>query len=409
LVRIALDTCIPNLNSPVDIFQDPKQKRLLLRRGAPITDKAKELLLKNNIDFLDFHLPFEEKKPPPYTFSEKTEIALFRFLKKTFQAFKEDSIAEPFDIRKEAYDIIAQAHDEFQKLYNLEHPMGDSEPKRHLRSIFHYRTLGSIEDYLYEHAKNTALLCVVMGFDYFNESKQLLADIHKTSVAAMFADIGMLKLPARLVKAEQIEPEDWEKIHTHVEISANFVEKLFRQKNFVTAQVVSQHHERLDLSGYPNRVPPSEMAPYTHLLAVADSYLSMISKRYFRPAKNPLQSLLDLNHAAGKQYEKRAIRCLNYHIAPYPVGSVANFAGKRMVQVLDLIQVPISFDVVPVYGKNVKEQIFNRPNHIKAFTADAQKAPGKAISIEGHLAKLGIPLDCFDLVEMYGYVNSSNT
>ncbi|MDX9754100.1 MAG: HD domain-containing protein [bacterium] len=406
MVRIALDACVSDLVSPTDIYQNTDSKRLLVRKGVPLTKKTLELLQRNDIQFLDFPLPFENETPPPYTFEEETELALFRLAHQTFLAFKNSSVKNPLDIRKEAYEILGQAFKEFQRFVALEEPVGEITPKRHPRSVLHLRTIGSVEDYLYEHAKNVALACVAMGFDFFKGSKQLLSEIHKVAVAGLFADIGMMRIPLRILKAEKLEEADWKKIHEHPVHSAEFVESLFRQKEFITAKIVLQHHERMDRSGYPNGSGPIDQSPHAHLLAVIDSYCGLVSKRYFRTAKNPIEGLLSINQAVGKQYDKLAVRCLNYRIAPYPIGTVANFAGMRLVQVQDLKNLAIGVEVVPVYTPVMKNQLYNLPNHIRAFSVEANSPLKKAVPVEGHLDKMGIPLDSFDLVKLYGFTKS---
>ena len=409
MVRISLDACIPDLESPANIYQDEERKRLLIRKGLPLTEKSKQLLLSHNVRFIDFPLPFEEDTPPPYTFSEDIEAALFRLAQQTFVAFKENSISDPLEIRKKAYDIFTEAAKEFQSHIAQENPVGTLNPKRQLASIVHLRTIGAIEDYLYEHAKNVSLLCLVLGFDYFKEVKQLLPELHKVAIAGLFADIGMMRISKRILSKEKLENEDWLKIKIHPEVSALFVESLYRQKDFVSIKAVLQHHERLDRSGYPKGLAPCDQTPYTFILAVADSYCSMVNKRYFRSAKNPLDALISLNESAETCYDKKAIRCLNYRIAPYPIGTVANFAGQQLIQVVDLKNISIGMDNVPIYSLSKKQEILNLPHHVKTFDPKPGEASlYTAIPIDNHLDKMGIPLDCFDLLKTYGFVNQTD-
>ena len=121
-----------------------------------------------------------------------------------------------------------------------------------------------------------------------------------------------------------------------------------------------------------------DLTPYTFILAVADSYCSMVNKRYYRSAKNPIEALISLNELAGKQYDPKAIRCLNYRIAPYPVGTVANFAGQKLVQVVDLKNISIGMEDIPIYSSSNKNNILNLPNHIRAFIPVPDDTPKKA-------------------------------
>lgn len=391
--------------SPADIYAGDNKNRLLAKKGTPLTGRVKEILVQHRINYLDFPLPHETENPPPYTFSEETEAALFRLVRKTFQEFKKDAIANPLDIRKEAYDILEQAFKEFRLLTRMENPTDDTLQRRSLHSILHLRTVGGLEDYLFEHAKNVSLLSSVLAYDYFRESKHRLAEIHKVGVAALFADIGMMKIPSRILqKNEPLTDNDLEIIQKHPEISARFMETLFHQKDFAAIRVARHHHERCDGSGYPGHLQSQELDPYTLLLNVADSYESMVSKRYFRPAKNPIEAIYELNERAGCSYDEKAMKCLNFRIAPYPIGSVSHFSGDRLVQVMELDNIPLDFENVQIIQKESQDIPYNVPKAVRAFHPDSPLSKLKTVSIQGHLNKMEIPVDTFDLLVLYHFM-----
>ncbi len=408
MVRILLDMCVPDLKSPADIYADEKKQRLLFRKGVPLTAKKKSLLEQNKVEYLEFPLPFETTDPPPYTFSSETEGTIFRLIQETYVAFKKGSVKDPYEIRKQAYELIAQAYEEFQAYYRTEHPVTDADPKRNLRAVVHLRTVGALEDYLYEHAKNVCLTSVALGFDYFEELKQLLAELHKVGVAGMFADIGMMKVPPRILKKDsELSSEEMEKVQTHCEKSAEFVATLFRQKDFVTTQIVLQHHERGQRKGYPKNLLLPQMEPHARLLALVDSYQSMISKRYFRQAQKPIDAVLQLNKESGRSYEERAIRALNFRIAPHPIGSVAQFAGKKLVQVLELTNIPTEFEKTRLVPAGNKSKMYNMPKTVRPFLKDRPLDSVPRVSITDHWEKIGKIVDTYDLLALYGYVRQS--
>ncbi len=404
MVRVLLDLCVPDLENPANIYLDENKKRLLLKKGVPLTERTKALLAQNKIKYLEFPLPFERTTYLPYTFSAEIESALFRLVRSTHLGFKENSTTEPTDIRKDAYEILAEAAKDFKKIIRTEQPFDDTPPKRDARSIIHLRTVGALEDYLFEHAKNVALTCLVMAHEYFRDSKQLLAEIHKVSVAGMFADIGMMKIPERILKKDaELTDEEWEKIYKHPEISAQFVQSMFRQKDFITPKIVLKHHERWDGSGYPNEERGVEIGEYVPLLAVTDSYHSMVSKRYFRKAQSPFDAIFTLNQQAKKMYNEKAVRCLNYRIAPYPIGTVARFAENKAIHILELEHVPTDFDKVKIVSEQSRKTVYNTPKIVRAFIPNKNPKSLSKVDIGKHLDEIGLPLDTFDLLVLYGY------
>ncbi len=409
MVRLSLEMCVPDVKSPIDIYAGEKRRRLLLKKGTPLTEKARNLLKQNKIEYLDFPLPFECKDLPPYTFSEETESELFRLVRNTYMAFRENAVADPIALRKEAYEILAQAAKEFGALYAKEHPLSDQEPQRLKRSIFHVRTVGALQDYLFEHAKNVALLCVALSFDYFSDSKKRLSDIHKVGVAAMFADIGMMKVPKRLLESTESDlgEKEWETIKKHVQTSADFVASMFRQKDFVTSRIAAQHHERNDGSGYPNELNSYKIEAHAKLLAVADSYHSMISKRYFRQAKNPMNALMEINQQAKRLYDEHAVKCLNFRVAPYPVGSVALLADSKWIQVVELDHIPIDIESTVIPKGEKRNQLYNHPKWVRKFDPRVTDVNYRPVAIDKHLHQIGELLDAFDLLKAYGYTTNT--
>lgn len=405
MVRIALSMCAEDLRSPADVFADAEKGRLLFKKGTPITDRVKDLLSNNNIDFLEFPLPFETSETSEFTFSEKTETALFEHVQNTYKGFKKGSVKDPLSVRKEAYDILTEAAKEFQAHFRLEHPVTDAPPRRSPRSILRLRTVGLLEDYLYEHAKNVALTCLATGYDFFHGSPQILSELHKVAVAGLFADIGMTKVPTRIIQSrDELTDKDRETVHKHVQASTDFTNSLFRQKDFITAKIVEQHHERNDGSGYPAKRKRHELEPHAQLLAVVDSYLSMVSKRYFRAAQHPVKVLQTLNVEAVKNrvYDEAAVKCLNYRIAPYPVGSVARFGKGKLIHVVSLETPLAELDGVKLLSAKEEAKPYNMPEKVCAFSPKVSTAP-KTVAITEHLGKLGEPLDTFDLLVLYGY------
>ncbi len=408
MVRLSLGMCRPELKSPADIYLDKEKKRLLVKKGTPLTDRIKELIARNKIEYLEFPFPFEKKNPPPYTFSEEIEYALFFLIRDSYLAFQEDSVTNPRRIRKDVYEILTEAANEFKKIIRCEDPMDDSPPKRLRRSIVHLRTIGALEDYLFEHGKNVGLICAILAFDYYKESPELLAHAQKIATAGFFADIGMMKIPAPIrEKKGKLTEEEWKIVQNHPETSAHFVASMFQQENFVTTRVVRQHHERNDGSGYPSKIGMDKIEPYAQILAVADSYHSMISKRYFRTARNPVDALCELNQQARQFYDSKAVLCLNYRIAPYPIGSVAHFTGGRLIQILSLTNTPAALQHTVIHPGLSREQVYNMPSTIRAFHPDKPLDAFKSVSVIGHWDKIGIPLDTYDLLGLYGYIEGT--
>ncbi len=124
--------------------------------------------------------------------------------------------------------------------------------------------------------------------------------------AGIIHDIGKIGIPSDLLaKPARLTPTEFSLIKTHVEQGY----EILKDDNFLLpiAQIVLQHHERLDGSGYPFGLKGEEILPEAHVLAVADVFEAMLSHRPYRPALGVEAALDELISHRGTLYEPGAV------------------------------------------------------------------------------------------------------
>jgi putative nucleotidyltransferase with HDIG domain len=102
-------------------------------------------------------------------------------------------------------------------------------------------------------------------------------------IAGLVHDIGKLSVPAEiLTKPSSLSPIEIRLIHEHSRSGYEILKGI----SFVwpVADIVLQHHERIDGSGYPAGLTGEQMLPLARILAVADVVEAMASHRPYRPA-----------------------------------------------------------------------------------------------------------------------------
>lgn len=80
--------------------------------------------------------------------------------------------------------------------------------------------------------------------------------------------------------------------------------------NWPITQIVYQHHERLDGSGYPQGLRGDEIVLEARIVAVADVFDALTCERPYRAAENPGVALRTLCDGAGTQYDSDAVQAL---------------------------------------------------------------------------------------------------
>ena len=133
-------------------------------------------------------------------------------------------------------------------------------------------------------------------------------ELDNLAIGLLTHDIGMGKLPPFLLtRPGPLKGEEREKMVLHPMHSAKTMQKLDQTANAVL-QACFEHHERLDGSGYPQKLKGSQINEASRIAALADSFSAMISKRPWTEAKKPLDAANEL--AAHPGYDSSLARLL---------------------------------------------------------------------------------------------------
>jgi putative nucleotidyltransferase with HDIG domain len=137
-------------------------------------------------------------------------------------------------------------------------------------------------------------LAVTMGLD---EELQ-----ERVALAARVHDVGKLAIPAEvLAKPGRLTPMEMEIARTHSRQGY----EILRRSNFPwpLADIVLQHHERHDGSGYPDGRRGEEILLEARIIGVADVVESMCSRRPQRPPRGLEAALAEIEAGAGRRYD----------------------------------------------------------------------------------------------------------
>ena len=123
---------------------------------------------------------------------------------------------------------------------------------------------------------------------------------------AMIHDLGKIKIPAEiLVKPTRLTPIEYELIKGHALAGYDILKGI--SFPWPVAQMVRQHHERMDGSGYPDGLKGGAIIPEARILAVADTVEAMSSHRPYRPGLGMEKALAEIERGRGAQYDARAV------------------------------------------------------------------------------------------------------
>ena len=142
------------------------------------------------------------------------------------------------------------------------------------------------------HIKRTSgivkiLVDTIIQYDLFMNDEDYFQNIVK---AAPMHDLGKITITDTILrKPGRLTPEEFEIMKTHATKSAELVEEILQdaeEKDFVeiAKNVAKHHHERWDGSGYPDKLKGEEIPFEARIMAVADVYDALVSKRCYKEA-----------------------------------------------------------------------------------------------------------------------------
>ncbi|OGP82523.1 MAG: hypothetical protein A2Z08_06155 [Deltaproteobacteria bacterium RBG_16_54_11] len=151
----------------------------------------------------------------------------------------------------------------------------------------------------------TRLVCAIAG-----EMNLAQQQIEGLRMAGLIHDIGKMNVPAELLlKPRRLTEIEYEAIKIHPQSGYDIVKEI--RFPWPIAQIVLQHHERMDGSGYPQGISGTEILPEARLLAVADVVESMSSHRPYRDAHGIDIALDEIARNSGILYDPEAVEaCL---------------------------------------------------------------------------------------------------
>ena len=146
-----------------------------------------------------------------------------------------------------------------------------------------------------------------------NNSKNVSELVYKLSVqlglpqgmamlnfcAAMIYDAGFLAIDPDLLVATQLTEEEKQAMKEHVNLAEKHLDFVPKKYWSVFEDAATKHHENIDGSGYPHGLKGDEIPQIARLIRVAESYVSLSSKRSYRGAMDKETAVNTLKEQPG--------------------------------------------------------------------------------------------------------------
>jgi len=127
-------------------------------------------------------------------------------------------------------------------------------------------------------------------------------EITNLRFGSILHDIGKIHIPADILnKTGTLTEEEWVEIRKHPEMGAELVKGIHYLNQALP--VILYHHERWNGSGYPFGLKEEDIPVIARIVAIADSFDAMTTKRPYRDELTPEQAYNEVISGSGIQYD----------------------------------------------------------------------------------------------------------
>jgi len=194
---------------------------------------------------------------------------------------------------------IVQNITERKNANDLLEEMNKSLALRLLQTIHAISKIGELRDvYTAGHQRKVAdLACAIAKEMGLSDER-----IGNISSGALIHDIGKINIASDILnKPGKISNLEYQILQTHAEYGYEIVKEIDFPPQVI--EMIHQHHERLDGSGYPQKLAGDQIILESRILAVADVVEAMTSHRPYRPALGIDAALEEISLHRGEKYD----------------------------------------------------------------------------------------------------------
>jgi HD-GYP domain-containing protein (c-di-GMP phosphodiesterase class II) len=206
---------------------------------------------------------------------------------------------------------------------------------RNSEAVLWLSRLKVTDDYSYDHALDVSVHLMV--FARFLGLHQ--HEVERLGMVGLLQDIGKVKLaPELLCRPGALSSEEYRLVQTHVESSLELLSRQEKQ-DLALMEIVAQHHERVDGSGYPHKLVGKSLGLSAEMAGFIDTYCAIIRKRPYAPTLSTQRAIGELVLLRGDKFREIIVDQFIQCMGIYPIGSLVELNSGEVAVVIQQNQV----------------------------------------------------------------------
>lgn len=249
----------------------------------------------------------------------------------------EEELPVASKVRFVALEVIKEVKENFKRSDNLEigdahnaiYAMNDSVA-RNPDAMLLLAQLKSSGIFLYDNAINASIHLLAFG----RHLGLPRAELSMLGLGGLLMDIGKLRISPKIRnETHLLKPEEYDHIKDHV----TYGEEIVQQSDNIpeaVSEIISQHHEREDGSGYPRGLTANQLSTYARMAAIVDTYLELVRSQPSSSATRLPEVFSRLKGMSFCGLNATLVEQFEYCIGAFPVGSLVELNTGEVAIVL---------------------------------------------------------------------------
>jgi putative nucleotidyltransferase with HDIG domain len=234
---------------------------------------------------------------------------------------------------------------------------------------------------LYFHALNVTVMALMLA----KEIHLPEAEVRELGIGSLFHDIGKLDIPDRiLMKTSGLTTAEKHLLEQHCAYGIEIGKKMGLSKQAL--EVIAQHHECIDGSGYPQHLDDDRMSPLARVTAIVNAYDNMCNRPNPTDSVSPYAALSHMFARQRGQFDPTALGVFIKCLGVYPPGTLVRLSDGTMGMVVAINSAKPLKPSVLIYEADVPKN--------EAIVIDLDQEP--ELSVRESLKPTELPREVYD-------------
>jgi HD-GYP domain-containing protein (c-di-GMP phosphodiesterase class II) len=319
---------IGGIEFSVDISKEEMDSFFVFFAGVkPNSDNYADLSEQLKVEKLLKVTLLAQELDDEYAISDETRKELRKSARKTFF----NSISA---VKEVVLNTIKEKDINISKTRRVVHTLID-QISRDESSMLELAAIKNFDDYTYAHSTNVAVYALTVGVRLELDRSRL----SQLGFAALFHDIGKVKLPTDLIrKPDAYDENDWIQMQRHPLLGAKTILRTMKFDTHVAraARGAFEHHINMDYTGYPRlRYKNRPFNLFSKIISIVDTFDALTSGRvYIKKTISTEDVLKKMQFQMGNKFDKFILKMFTDIIGAYPVGSLVLLNTDEIAMIL---------------------------------------------------------------------------